>query len=190
MPSKKRVRKHVKKAGLVAGAAATATALTVGLAAPSATAAAIPFHGAAASPTTTDVDLAALATALTDVLRAYAEGKPPTQFPDELKALVPGLEQLGPQLLAALGSDDNIAFLRSLDFSGALAGLGLNIPSLDTLLPIPTSFNFGGQEIDLPLKVITTGGPFGALSAFGLNPYWAPGFSRHHRRSDQQHSVR
>ncbi len=24
--------------------------------------------------------------------------------------------------------------------------------------------------------MITTGGPFGALSAFGLNPYWAPGF--------------
>ncbi|ODQ91548.1 hypothetical protein BHQ18_05555 [Mycolicibacterium flavescens] len=166
----------MKKAAMVGSAASAATALTIGLAAPSATAAAIPFQAAAAHTASAEVDLAALSTALVELLEAYAQGTPPTQFPEEIKALVPGLEQLGPQLLAALGSDDNVAFLRSLDFSGALAGLGLNIPSLDSLLPIPTSFEFGGQEIPLPLKVITTGEPFGALAMLGLNPYWAPAF--------------
>ncbi|WP_237568791.1 PE-PPE domain-containing protein [Mycolicibacterium lacusdiani] len=62
-------------------------------------------------------------------------------------------------------------------FADALAALGIDVPSLDQLIPIPTTIPIpGGDPIDLPVKVITTGPPFGALGILGLNPTWVPAF--------------
>jgi hypothetical protein len=63
--------------------------------------------------------------------------------------------------------DANLGFL--------LDALGLNLPSLDQLLPIPTTIP-GLPGVELPINVITTGPPFGALALFGLNPFWVPAF--------------
>lgn len=61
--------------------------------------------------------------------------------------------------------DANLGFL--------LDALGINLPSLDQLLPIPTTIP-GLPGVELPINVITTGPPFGALALFGLNPFWVP----------------
>lgn len=82
------------------------------------------------------------------------------------------LDQLGPRLLAYLGTEDNVAFLKSLDFSPLLGALGVTLPSIDQLIRIPATVP--GTDIPLPVALITTGPPFGALGMLGLNPLWVP----------------
>ncbi|WP_286149116.1 PE-PPE domain-containing protein [Mycobacterium sp. IS-1496] len=109
----------MRKAAVAGGAAVTATALTMGLTAPS----------AAAAATASEV-------------RAYETQR-------------------------AAFEDANLGFL--------LEALGLDVPGLDELLPIPTTIP-GLPGVELPINVITTGPPFGALALFGLNPFWVPAF--------------
>lgn len=74
-------------------------------------------------------------------------------------------------------SDQDVALAAATfpTFADALAALGIDVPSLDQLIPIPTTIPIpGGDPIDLPVKVITTGPPFGALGILGLNPTWVP----------------
>lgn len=180
MGSQRRTRAghYFTKATLAGGVAASVTALTLGLAAPSATAAATPAGADAVQYVDKSGRIipTAVAEALAEVLRAYAEGAPPTRFPAELRALFEDLDQLGPELLSALGSEENVGYLRSLDFGFLFEDLGLDLPDLgDLLTAIPASFPIGEEEIALPLNIITTGAPFGALSLLGLNPLWAPG---------------
>ena len=116
----KAVRRSLRKAAMISAVTTTTAALTVGLTAPTATAAALP------SPAYSNQDVALAA----------------ATFPT---------------------------------FADALAALGIDVPSLDQLIPIPTTIPIpGGDPIDLPVKVITTGPPFGALGILGLNPTWVP----------------
>ncbi|MGE2716366.1 PE-PPE domain-containing protein [Mycolicibacterium litorale] len=66
----------------------------------------------------------------------------------------------------------NLAALEDANLGFLLDALGIDLPSLDQLLPIPTTIP--GTDIELPVNVITTGPPFGALALFGLNPFWVP----------------
>ena len=116
---KQSVRRSLRKAAMISAVTTTTAALTVGLTAPVATAAA-PAHSSQ------DVALTAAG------------------FPT---------------------------------LADALAALGIAVPSLDQLIPIPTTIPVpGGTPINLPIKVITTGPPFGALGLAGLNPTWVPAF--------------
>lgn len=120
----------VKKAGLMGTVALSATALTMGLTAPAAGAAAI-------GSSQQEVALSAL-----EDLFAGAGDINGQTFAE---ALAPLYEQLGIQVP---------------DLFGSL------IPSA---FPLP-----GGGDLNLPVKVITTGPPFGALGILGLNPTWVP----------------
>ena len=114
------------------------------------------------------VELASVVSALNDVIAAYAAGKPPTEFPAELTALLPGLDQVGPQLLAALGSDENTEFIKNLSLVSLLTQLGVALPD-GVELPLP---DLGGLDLDLDglgLNIITTGPPFFALNTLGLD---------------------
>lgn len=116
----KSLRRSMRKAAMISAVTTTTAALTVGLTAPTATAAALP------SPAYSNQDVALAA----------------ASFPT---------------------------------LADAFAALGINVPSLDQLIPIPTTIPIpGGAPINLPVKVITTGPPFGALGLAGLNPTWTP----------------
>ncbi len=151
---------------VLSGALTAATALTVGAAAPSPDL--VAEQEQARLSEAVNVQLASIASALADVVRAYAEGKPPTEFPEELTALVPGLDRIGPQLLAALGSDENTAFIQGLSLVNLLNQLGVVLPDgID--LPIPDLDFLDLDLSDLGLNIITTGPPFFALNTLGLD---------------------
>ncbi|MBB2773623.1 MULTISPECIES: hypothetical protein [Mycolicibacterium] len=114
--------KRAKKAALAGTVAATAAALTMGLTAPSASAAAVARSQQA-------VALAAL--------------------PDDLSGL---------------------------NLAAVLESLGIAAPDLGDLLTLPSIPLPTGGNLDLPVKVITTGPPFGALGLLGFNSTWVPAF--------------
>lgn len=117
----KTTRRSIKKAAVAGSIAATATALTMTLAPPTAGAAAI-----------------------TNAREAQAREV----------------------ALAALPSD-----LAGLNLPAIFESLGLPIPDIGELFPVPT----GPGGAPLPgFKLITTGAPFDALGVLGLNPTWVP----------------
>lgn len=73
--------------------------------------------------------------------------------------------------LAALPSD-----LSGLNLAAVLGALGIETPNLSDLLTIPSIPLPTGGTLDLPVKVITTGPPFGALGLLGFNDLWVPAF--------------
>ena len=114
--NKKRAVK-AKRLAVLAGTLSAATALTVGAAAPSPQLIARRSRrGKLSGKSSTRIDCMALQ----DVIEAYTAGTPPKEFPAELTSLLPGLETVGPQLLAALGSDQNTEFIRGLSLAGLL----------------------------------------------------------------------
>jgi hypothetical protein len=163
---KKRIAK-AKRVALMTGVLTTAAALTMGAAAPSptlvATDPATQFIGGNGN-----IQLASVVSALAEVIEAYAAGKPPAEFPAELTALLPGLDQIGPQLLTSLGSDQNTEFIKNLSLVSLLTQLGVALPDgLELSLP-----DLGGLDLDLGglgLNIITTGGPFFLLNTLGLD---------------------
>ena len=155
-----------KRLAVLAGTLSAAAALTVGAATPSPQLLAAQEDDRLVQAM--EVELASVASALQDVIEAYAAGTPPTEFPAELTAFFPGLETLGPQLLAALGSDENTEFIRGLSLVDLISQLGVALPD-GIELPLP-DFDLGGAGLDdLGLKIITTGPPFFGLNLIGLD---------------------
>ncbi|WP_245234059.1 PE-PPE domain-containing protein [Mycobacterium sp. PS03-16] len=66
----------------------------------------------------------------------------------------------------------NLAALEGLNVGAVLEALGISVPDLGDVLEIPSIPGVG----ELPVNVITTGPPFGALGILGLNPTWVPAF--------------
>lgn len=87
-------------------------------------------------------------------------------------ALTMGLTAPSAGAAAAFSSQTrevDLAALEGLNLGAVLESLGINIPNIGDLLQIP------GAE-GLPVNIITTGPPFGALGILGLNPTWVPAF--------------
>lgn len=164
-------RNAVTRAAFVGGAAAAATALTLGLTAPSAGALAASASEAAA--TERSIELVNGLTQLGDLLGTGGAGLP-AALPAELTDLLENFSSLDPtQALALLNSGDLADLLGSINFGPIFEALGLNLPNLGDLLPLPLELPGIGT---LPINVITTGPPFGALGILGLNPFWVPAF--------------
>lgn len=153
-----RIRQSVKKASIVAGAGATATAMTICLSAPSANALTIPGVGDVPGLESIDLDQITSGLGAAEILDLAN-----LDIADQLSELqllgIPGLED-------ALGGLD----LSQANLGPVLDSLGLALPDIIELLPIPSDLN----GLPLPLSVTTVGPPFALLSLFGLNPLWAP----------------
>lgn len=156
-----------KKLAMAGAVMATATAMTLGVAAP-AGAIPVPGIGEVSLPIIDhQVDPQAAAEAIVAVLERLAVGDGlPGTFPAALTALGPDLRNVGPALLAWLGSDQNTEFIRGRSIVDLLDALGVALP--DGLeLPIP---DLGDLDLsDLGVNIITTGPPFFFLNLAGLD---------------------